>query len=248
MKLNKETRYVPATELRAVTNDDGTRTISGYAAVFNSNSVDMGFIEIIAPGAFTKTLASNPDVVCLRDHDVAILLGRTTSKTLTLQQDNVGLKFTCALPDTSQARDLTALMERGDVDKCSFTFISMDDEWSTNAAGKKVRTVNEATLLDVSVVTFPAYPDTSVAVRNAPAEIRSALEERDDMDDDSSSDDATPEPVDTDCLCDCGNCVSGDCEGCTEANCALESCDCSAASNMYQNRAHMIITLARLKN
>src|SRR5277367_5678504 len=98
MSKQREIRYLPARELRATKNADGTRTVSGYAAVFNSLSVDFGgWQEIVAPGAFTRFLLANPDVVCLRDHDNAILLGRTASKTLTLEQDATGLRFECLL-------------------------------------------------------------------------------------------------------------------------------------------------------
>jgi HK97 family phage prohead protease len=180
MSKQKEVRYVPARELRATKNDDGTRTITGYAAVFGVLSVDFGgWQETIAPGAFTRSLMTNPDVVCLRDHNSSILLGRTRSKTLSLEQDSVGLRFTCLLPDTTQASDLVALMERGDIDGCSFSFIAVMEDWKTNEDGLTVRTVIEADLFDVSVVSEPAYPDTSVSLRNAPKEIRSFIESHD---------------------------------------------------------------------
>src|SRR5215469_3192801 len=94
MNKKKELRYLPARELRVQTSPDGTRTLSGYAIVYNSLSNDLGgFTEIVAPGAVTESLANNPDVLCLRDHDSSILLGRTKSKTLTLTEDSVGLRF-----------------------------------------------------------------------------------------------------------------------------------------------------------
>jgi HK97 family phage prohead protease len=109
IKQPKELRYCPA-ELRATTAPDGSRTVAGYAAVFNSPSLDLGgWTEVIAAGAFTKSLLSAPDVMLLRDHDNAILLGRTTSKTLTLSEDATGLRFSCQLPATSQASDLAVL-------------------------------------------------------------------------------------------------------------------------------------------
>jgi HK97 family phage prohead protease len=232
-KTNKEVRFVPATELRATKNDDGSRSITGYASVFNSPSVDLGgFTEIVAPGAFTRSLKTSPNVVCLRDHDNSILLGRTRSKTLTLEQDATGLKFTCALPDTSQANDLIALMERGDIDSCSFSFVANMDDWKTTPDGMTVRTLIDVDLFDVSVVSEPAYPDTSVALRSAPKEIRSAIEK-------SKRDD-------TDCTCPCDSCVAGNCDGCTDDDCDCEGCECDADVSA-RNRAHMILELAKHK-
>src|SRR5437763_2025006 len=96
----REFRFLPAKELRVAT-QDGKRTLSGYAVVYNSLSEDLGgFREKIAPTAFDKNLATNPDVVCVRDHDPKLLLGRTKSQTLRLQSDQVGLRFDCQLPDT----------------------------------------------------------------------------------------------------------------------------------------------------
>ncbi len=173
MTQHKEVRYLPARELRTNQNEDGTRTVTGYAAVFNTLSVDMGgWRETIASGAFTRALSSNPNVVCLRDHDNAILLGRTRSRTLSLEQDSTGLKFECRLPDTTQASDLIALIERGDIDGCSFSFIANMDDWKTTSDGMTLRTLIDVDLFDVSIVSEPAYPDTSLALRNAPVEIR----------------------------------------------------------------------------
>jgi HK97 family phage prohead protease len=144
-----------------------SKTLTGYAAVFNSPSQDMGgWYEIIAPGAFTQSLQARFDVCCLRDHDSAILLGRNTSGTLRLLQDDIGLKFSCALPDTSQARDLAVLVQRGDIAKCSFGFVCTKDDWDEDASGNLVRTVRSAILFDVSAVWEPAYSGTSVSLRS----------------------------------------------------------------------------------
>lgn len=249
---NREVRYIPAKELRAVTNPDGSRTLSGYAALFNSLSVDFGgWQEIIAPGAFTRSLKGNPDVVCLRDHDNAILLGRTRSGTLTVAEDNVGLRFDCKLPATTQATDLIALIERGDIDGCSFSFSANIDDWKTTPDGKTIRTLIDVDLFDVSAVSEPAYPDTSLSIRSAPKEIRSLLEsrkkaKRDDAGDDGSDDmeASSKDPVDTDCDCDCAPCQDGNCDGCTNGDCADPNCDCDASAEQFRNRAHMILTLA----
>jgi HK97 family phage prohead protease len=236
MSKQREVRYMPARELRATKNADGSRTLSGYAAVFNALSVDFyGWRETIAPGAFTRSLMADPDVVCLRDHDNAILLGRTASKTLKLEQDAVGLRFECVLPDTTQAADLCVLIDRGDINGCSFAFSCNLDDWKTIDDGTAIRTVIEADLYDVSVVTQPAYPDTSVSLRSAPKDILSAIELRKKK---AKRDDVT-------CQCPCGPCVDGDCDGCTDDDCMLESCSCSASTSSARNRAYMVLEMAK---
>jgi HK97 family phage prohead protease len=245
MNKRKEVRYIPAKELRAVTNPDGSRSIQGYAAVFNALSVDMGgWQEMIAPGAFSRCLMTNPDVVCLRDHDNSILLGRTSSKTLSVEQDNVGLRFDCSLPNTTQASDLVALIERGDLSGCSFSFIAKKDDWKTDATGKTVRTVIDADLFDVSVVSEPAYPDTTLSLRNAPKEVRSAIKAKSKRDDDDMESDSAPDDA-TDCTCDCDPCIDGDCDGCTDQDCDLDCCSCPQSTEAFRNRVHMIVTLAK---
>jgi HK97 family phage prohead protease len=158
----------PATEIRASENGK-ERVLEGYAAVFNSLTAPgnlPGFREKIAPGAFSKVLASNPDCRMLINHDGDQLLGRTKSGTLTLSQDSKGLRFRCVLPDTTQARDVYELVKRGDMSGCSFAFSCDSDQWDTDEDGGNIRTVrNVADLLDCSVVTTPAYDDTSVDAR-----------------------------------------------------------------------------------
>lgn len=156
-------------ELRAKdTEQEQPRTITGYAALFNSTSEDLGgYREIIAPGAFSDCLGD--DVRCLFNHDANMVLGRTASGTLKLEQDDRGLNFTCSLPDTSGAEDVAAMMDRGDVDQCSFAFTvaSGGAVWS-DEDGVPVRTVTKCSqLFDVSVVTYPAYSETSASVRSA---------------------------------------------------------------------------------
>lgn len=151
-----------APELRA---DGEVGKLTGYAAVFNSEA-DIGpdFREIIAPGAFTQTLKTG-DIRALVDHDSGRLIGRTANKTLRLVEDERGLKVEIDLPETSDGRDVKALVERGDMDGMSFGFIVRHDEWDeTNDI--PTRTIHEVDLREVSAVTFPAYPDTSLAMRS----------------------------------------------------------------------------------
>ena len=208
MSTNKrEVRYQPAKELRVQTSPDGSRSISGYAIRFNEPSSDLGgFTEIVAPGAVTESLKNNPDVLCLRDHDTSILLGRTKAGTLTLTEDAMGLRFVCKLPSTSQASDLAESIERGDLDGVSFGFVTVKDAWTSDGAGNVIRTLLTVRLLEVSPCSFPAYPTTSVSVRSCPAGLRGKLSIHK-----RSSRDG--------CECDCESCVDDDCENCTDEYC-----------------------------
>ena len=145
--------------------DDGAMRLSGYAAVFNDSSVPLPFSERIAPGAFRKTLSETPDVRLLINHE-GLPLARTKNGTLELSEDEVGLRFDADLPDTTEARDLWTLIQRGDVDQMSFAFRVIRQKWN---ADRTERTLTEVSLADgdVSVVTYPAYPTTTVEAREA---------------------------------------------------------------------------------
>jgi HK97 family phage prohead protease len=155
--------------------EDGAMRLSGYAAVFNDASVPLPFSERIAPGAFRKTLSETPDVRLLINHE-GLPLARTKNGTLTLSEDEVGLRFDAELPDTSEARDLWTLIQRGDVDQMSFAFRVIRQKWS---ADRTERTLTEVSLADgdVSVVTYPAYPTTSVEAREHLANAIQAVKE-----------------------------------------------------------------------
>lgn len=149
-------------ELRAVPADP--RTLRGYAAVFNALSVEMwGFSEMIAPGAFSDTLED--DIRALWNHDTQYLLGRTTNETLTLSEDERGLKVSIELPQTSYADDVLSLVQRGDLNQMSFGFFVEKDTWTTDDKDQHLRTIEKVRLLEVSPVTFPAYPQTSIEAR-----------------------------------------------------------------------------------
>jgi len=151
--------------------EDAGRMV-GYAAVWHSLSHDLGgFREIIAPGAFDRTLRENPDVFALAEHDPMRILGRTTNGTLRIQPDERGLRVELLPADTSYARDLLALVKRGDVAGMSFRFrpypggASMD----LKASPLPLRTLTSVELREVSIVSTPAYPDTSIGVRDLEA-------------------------------------------------------------------------------
>lgn len=149
-------------ELRAA--PDGNRLV-GHAAVFNKRSVDLGgFVEVIQPGAFSKSL--DDDIRALVDHQ-GIAIARSKNGTLTLREDKVGLSVEIDLPDTNAGRDIRASVERGDVDQMSFGFSVREggQVFTEDDDGLMVRTLTDVRLFEVSVVTFPAYPDTDVAAR-----------------------------------------------------------------------------------
>ncbi len=241
MSSKRERRYTPAKELRVQPNADGTKTISGYAAVYSSRSVDLGqFTEIIAPGAFRETLRNNKDVLCLRDHDQTILLGRTTSGTLTLEEDANGLRFSCQLPNTTQAADLAKSIRRGDLSGVSFGFQVVDDKWSSDGSGNVLRTLLAVNLLEISPCSFAAYPASEVSIRSCPPELRNSLRSAED---------------DKECECDCPECLEGNCDDCSDEDCDCEGCTCSQIAersvaplnDSLRNRMHMRLALALRK-
>lgn len=179
-----ETRF--CTELRAEGQGDEMALV-GYASVFSSLSNDLGgFREMVAPGAFTRSLQAGADVKCTFNHDPSKILGRTASKTLTLATDEKGLKFRCQLDPMQQShKDLYQSVKRGDVSECSFAFTvdAAGQDWMDvrdNGDFYAMRTLKDVDLIDVSAVTYPAYPGTDVSARmfstEAMVEIRSAID------------------------------------------------------------------------
>jgi uncharacterized protein len=162
--MEKESRSFKG-EVRAIKGEDKT-VVRGYAAVYDKLSENLGgFRELIAPGAFDGVLED--DVRALLNHDSNLILGRTKSGTLRMGIDDKGLWYEYDSPDTSYARDLLISLERGDVDQSSFQFTVEDDEWKEDEEQRYVRTIKKVRMLyDVSPVTFPAYPDATVALRS----------------------------------------------------------------------------------
>lgn len=143
--------------------------ISGYAATFNSDSNDLGFIEEIDPGAFDRTLANRADVRCLYNHDPNLLLGRSSAGTLRLRVDSRGLYYECDVNDADpDALSALAKVRRGDCSGSSFSFQTIRDQWDWNSSPPRRRLL-EVDLLDVSPVTFPAYPSTTALARSMAA-------------------------------------------------------------------------------
>jgi len=148
---------------------DGGKLV-GYAAVYApATSEDLGgFKERIHPGAFDASLEKNADIRALWDHNTSQPLARTTNGTLKLASDKRGLRVEIELPDgVSYANDLRQLVRSGVVNQMSFGFMVPPggDTWEKDEEGNAVRTLHSIDLHEVSVVSIPAYPDTTVALR-----------------------------------------------------------------------------------
>jgi len=143
------------------------RTLTGYAALYGTEArIGDLFREVIDPGAFRSALQRKDDVRALFNHDANHVLGRTTSGTLVLAEDERGLRYTVTLPDTQAGRDLWVSVQRGDVSQSSFAFAVDAEEWRDQRSDMPLRVVKDVHLFDVSAVTYPAYDETSVAARS----------------------------------------------------------------------------------
>ena len=162
--MNIERRSsVGTVELRE---EGDTLTATGYAAVFESNSQNLGgFIERVQKGSFTKTL-QEADVRALYNHEPDMLLGRTSAGTLRLEEDDHGLRYDIDLPATQLGRDVAELLRRGDLNSSSFGFRTIGDEWTETSDGYPMRRLTEVALRDVGPVTFPAYPAAAASLRS----------------------------------------------------------------------------------
>lgn len=160
--MEREIRGGVPAEIRV--EPDGIK-VSGYAAVFNQET-DIGgmFREVIATGAFSEAIGRD-DVVFLINHE-GLPLARTRSKTLTLIQDDHGLRMETMLdPEDPDVRSIVGKMKRGDLDKMSFAFWPEKQEWD-DTQEPPLRRITQARLYDVSIVTTPAYEGTEIGLRS----------------------------------------------------------------------------------
>jgi HK97 family phage prohead protease len=169
--MEKELRSFPS-DLKVEKRADGRKKISGFAAVFDKLSEDLGnFRERIAPGAFREAL-KNSDTRALYNHNADMVLGRESANTLRLEERAKGLWMEIIPPDTSFARDLIKSIERKDIKEQSFSFQVAEDSWEhlDTPDREAIRTITKiANLFDVGPVTYPAYPQTSAALRSMEA-------------------------------------------------------------------------------
>lgn len=181
MRDDIERRYVPTAvePIELEERSAASPLIKGISPPFNSKSEDLGgFREVFAPGAFDKIVGrhrNDPrggvDVVALFDH-AGQPIGRTVNDTLKLAITDRGLNYSIDPPDTTLGRDILTLVRRGDLFGASFAFsvAKGGETWTQEADGSTVRTVTEVGgLYDVSVVTRPAYPQSSAALRSLEA-------------------------------------------------------------------------------
>lgn len=183
-EIERRTIPIDLTAIEVREESINPRSVSWYPALFDTLSEDLGgFRERIGRRAFTATLQSD-DVRALVNHDPNQILGRTSAGSLSIKTDLRGLRAETALPQTSYASDLVANLSNGNITGGSFAFLPLRDSWRMeDVEGTEeqvmVRTVHEARLYDVSLVTFPAYPATegSASLRSLADEWRKKLTE-----------------------------------------------------------------------
>lgn len=168
MTNKMEKRELMTSKIEIREDDDGNRTISGYAVKWEKKSHVLGFYrkfrEQFKKGAFADSLGKD-DQRFLWSHDTSKVLGRTKNSTLRLTEDGVGLRFELDLPKTTLGNDTYESVKRGDVDGVSFGFRMESHEIEEPDDDLMLRTVTKAKLLEVSAVAFPAYPDSEVSAR-----------------------------------------------------------------------------------
>lgn len=165
-RTGRQLRY-STTQFEARTDDTGP-VIAGYFAVFDSEyRMSANAIEKIAKGAFSSSLGG--DVRALIDHVTHLVLGRTTAGTFTLREDEHGLYGEIRINEhDSDAMNLYARVQRGDVNQCSIGFDIVREDYIVSDDGQTCTwIIREVVLYEGSVVTFPAYEATSVEARAA---------------------------------------------------------------------------------
>jgi hypothetical protein len=218
MKDKLERRQIKG-DVRLIRGTDGSAAhIKGYASVFNV-VYDVGwFKEVVAPGAFKRTLAEGAAVRCFFNHDDNFILGRTP-KTLSVSEDNIGLAYDCQPAANERSQFVVDAIERGDVDGSSFGFVARKDEWADEFDDKgnfvsATRKILDADLYDVSPVVSPASTATSSSVRSLwPHGMPDDLERR------------SKQLRNASCECECPECQDGDCENCTNEDCEDVNCE-----------------------
>lgn len=176
-KKTTENRYF---EVRAL--EDGKRTIVGTIP-YNSRSEYMGFYEVLSPGCFTKSIRESKDIRLLLEHDDSRLLARTKNGSLRLTDDEYGLHFEADLPETTDGDNLIEMLRTKLLDQLSFGFIAMNDKYEV-VGGDEQRTILEARLIEISVVSNPAYTQTDCKLLRS---LSSAFEGKDSIDEEGQA-------------------------------------------------------------
>lgn len=167
--MTVEKRNLTTNDVEIREDENGNKTINGYAVKWDMKSVTMGwrrFKEQFKRGAFTESL-TNDDQLALWSHDTSKVLGRTKNGSLRLFEDDIGLRFELDLLDTTLGEDAYKTIKRGDVDGVSFGFQMLKQEWDEADSDNVIRSVTHAKLLEISPVAFPTYPDSQVSARSS---------------------------------------------------------------------------------
>lgn len=146
--------------------EEKERYLEGYFIRFNEETeLWPGVYEEVTSDSITDSLKAN-DIRCLFNHDTSIVLGRTGNNTLELRKDDLGLFGRVKInQNDKQAMDILARIERGDINACSFGFNIIKEEMENRDDGTVKFVLKEIDLHEVSPVTFPAYPTTSIQAR-----------------------------------------------------------------------------------
>lgn len=143
--------------------------ITGYAAVFDSESENLGgFREVVRRSAFDRAISEKTDTVARAHHKSEHLLGRVSNGTLSLVVDERGLRYEVVMPNTTAGRDTLEYIKRGDIKHSSFAFTvpKGGDLWEKRASdGVALRELIDVNLMDVAPVIGPAYEATVVSAR-----------------------------------------------------------------------------------
>jgi hypothetical protein len=158
--MNKEIerRFV---DVQHRTTDNGEMILEGLAIPFNSPCKLGNYTEIISPSAFRNTNLDNVKMIFNHDEN-SIPLASTTNQSLFLQTDELGLKFHAKLDNTQNSKDMYQRVKSGLISKISLGFSISNEKWE-----KQQRTVTGiGRVFELSLVTDPAYTETSVVARN----------------------------------------------------------------------------------
>jgi uncharacterized protein len=173
--MTLEKRAVEGLELEFRAEGGKAPVLRGYAAMFDKPSLDLGgFVEIIRRGAFSRSLKEGADILALAHHDSSKVLARRSAGTLSIEEDGAGLLVSIDVPNTTIGKDTAEDVRVGNLKGMSFGFVTRKDSWTAGEAGKPdLRELLDVDLHEVSAVAWPAYPDTSLALRAKPQATRS---------------------------------------------------------------------------
>ncbi len=170
-KTSHMTVPVTVSEQRA----GGELRLSGLAAPYGRESLDIGFYEVIERGAFRDSLGSGTDTLLLWQHDNKQPLARSRAGNLTVTETGNGIEFTATPPNTTLAKDAIELVRSGVVSEMSFGFRVEKDRWETRD-GKQIRHVEKAQLFELSLVTDAAYGTATNVANRSKVELKRDIE------------------------------------------------------------------------